>query len=31
MALMSPVTTEADVDAHTHAFREMCKEIASWN
>jgi len=27
---MSPVTTEADVDAHTHAFREMCKEIASW-
>ena len=31
MALMSPVTTEADVDAHTYAFREMCKEIASWN
>ena len=31
MALMSPVTTEADVDAHTAAFREMCKEIASWN
>jgi glutamate-1-semialdehyde 2,1-aminomutase len=31
MALMSPVTTEADVDAHTAAFREMCAEIASWN
>jgi glutamate-1-semialdehyde 2,1-aminomutase len=30
MALMSPVTTEADVDAHTAAFREMCKEIATW-
>ena len=30
MALMSPVTTEADVDAHTKAFREMCKEIAEW-
>jgi glutamate-1-semialdehyde 2,1-aminomutase len=30
MALMSPVTTQADVDAHTHAFREMCAEIASW-
>jgi hypothetical protein len=28
---MSPVTTEADVDAHTAAFREMCQEIASWN
>jgi glutamate-1-semialdehyde 2,1-aminomutase len=31
MALMSPVTTEADVDAHTAAFRQMCSEIASWN
>ena len=30
MALMSPVTTEADVDAHTQAFREMCAEIATW-
>jgi glutamate-1-semialdehyde 2,1-aminomutase len=31
MALISPVTTQADIDAHTHAFREMCREIASWN
>ena len=30
MALMSPVTTEADVDAHTAAFRAMCAEIATW-
>ena len=27
MALMSPDTTEADVDAHTSAFRAMCKEL----
>ena len=31
MALMSPVTTEADVDAHTAAFREMCREISTWS
>jgi glutamate-1-semialdehyde 2,1-aminomutase len=30
MALMSPVTTEADVDAHTAAFRRMCADISSW-
>ncbi len=30
MALISPVTTEADVDAHTKAFREMAAEIATW-
>jgi glutamate-1-semialdehyde 2,1-aminomutase len=30
MALMSPVTTQADVDAHTHAFRQMAEEISSW-
>ncbi len=30
MALMSPVTTEADVDAHTEAFRRMCADISSW-
>jgi glutamate-1-semialdehyde 2,1-aminomutase len=30
MALMSPVTTEADVDSHTAAFRQMCQEIAKW-
>jgi glutamate-1-semialdehyde 2,1-aminomutase len=29
MALMSPYTTEADVDAHTSAFRAMCQEIVS--
>jgi glutamate-1-semialdehyde 2,1-aminomutase len=29
MALMSPFTTEADVDAHTSAFRAMCKELIS--
>ena len=27
MALMSPDTTEADVDAHTAAFRAMCQEL----
>jgi glutamate-1-semialdehyde 2,1-aminomutase len=27
MALMSPDTTEHDVDAHTSAFRAMCKEL----
>ena len=30
MALMSPVTTEADVDAHTEAFRRMCADLSSW-
>ena len=29
MALMSPETTEADVDAHTLAFRTMCEELVS--
>jgi glutamate-1-semialdehyde 2,1-aminomutase len=29
MALMSPFTTEADVDAHTSAFRGMCQELVS--
>jgi len=29
MALMSPDTTEADVNAHTAAFREMCRELVS--
>jgi glutamate-1-semialdehyde 2,1-aminomutase len=29
MALMSPFTTEADVDAHTAAFRAMCQELVS--
>jgi glutamate-1-semialdehyde 2,1-aminomutase len=29
MALMSPATTEADVDAHTHAFRKLCAELTS--
>ena len=29
MALMSPDTTEADVDAHTEAFRSMCQELVS--
>jgi glutamate-1-semialdehyde 2,1-aminomutase len=28
MALMSPYTTEADVDSHTAAFRAMCQELA---
>jgi glutamate-1-semialdehyde 2,1-aminomutase len=27
MALMSPATTKADVDAHTKAFRKMCAEL----
>jgi glutamate-1-semialdehyde 2,1-aminomutase len=27
MALMSPATTEADVDAHTDAFRELCEDL----
>jgi len=27
MALMCPDTSEADVDAHTHAFRAMCAEL----
>jgi len=27
MALVSPETTEADIDAHTEAFRAMCKEL----
>ena len=29
MALMSPYTTEKDVDAHTSAFRAMCQELVS--
>ncbi len=29
MALISPDTTEADVDAHTSAFRAMCQELVS--
>jgi glutamate-1-semialdehyde 2,1-aminomutase len=29
MALMSPDTSEADVDAHTNAFREMCRELVT--
>ena len=29
MALMSPYTTEKDVDAHTAAFRPMCQELVS--
>jgi len=29
MALMSPYTTKADVDAHTAAFRAMCQELVS--
>jgi len=28
MALMSPVTTEADVDVHTEVFREAVLELA---
>ena len=27
MALISPATTEGDVDAHTQAFRAMCREL----
>jgi glutamate-1-semialdehyde 2,1-aminomutase len=29
MALMSPYTSKSDVDAHTTAFRAMCKELVS--
>ena len=29
MALMSPDTTEADVDAHSKAFRAMCKDLVN--
>jgi glutamate-1-semialdehyde 2,1-aminomutase len=29
MALMSPATTQADVDQHTHAFRDALKELAA--
>jgi glutamate-1-semialdehyde 2,1-aminomutase len=29
MALVSPYTSEADVDAHTAAFRAMCQELVS--
>jgi glutamate-1-semialdehyde 2,1-aminomutase len=29
MALMSPETSEADVDAHTVAFRKMCAELVA--
>jgi glutamate-1-semialdehyde aminotransferase len=29
MALMSPATTEEDVDAHTEVFREMAAELVS--
>jgi len=29
MALVSPETTAADVDAHTHAFRAMCKDLVN--
>jgi len=29
MALMSPATTEDDVDAHTAAFDEAARELAA--
>ncbi len=29
MALISPETSESDVDAHTEAFRQMCQELVS--
>lgn len=29
MALMSPATTEDDVDAHTQAFRRICRDLIS--
>ncbi len=29
MALMSPATTESDVDAHTQVFDEMAAELVS--
>ena len=28
MALVSPETTEADIDAHTKAFKAMCKDLS---
>jgi hypothetical protein len=28
MALMSPATTEADVDGHTEVFAEAARELA---
>lgn len=31
MALVSPETSEADIDAHTAAFREMCADLVSVN
>jgi glutamate-1-semialdehyde aminotransferase len=29
MALISPATSEADVDAHSEAFAEACAELAA--
>ena len=29
MALMSPATTEGDVDAHSQAFRKMCSDLVA--
>jgi glutamate-1-semialdehyde 2,1-aminomutase len=29
MALVSPATTRADIDAHTNAFRAMCKDLVA--
>ncbi|MEY3345084.1 MAG: hypothetical protein RL125_805, partial [Actinomycetota bacterium] len=29
MALISPETTQDDVNAHTDAFREMCRDLVS--
>ncbi len=29
MALMSPATTEADVDLHTRVFREAAEELVA--
>lgn len=29
MALVSPETTEADIDAHTSAFRKMCSDLVN--
>jgi hypothetical protein len=29
MALMSPATTEDDVDAHSGVFDEMCAELVA--
>ncbi|MCX6451205.1 MAG: aspartate aminotransferase family protein, partial [Actinobacteria bacterium] len=31
MALVSPETTQADIDAHTAAFRAMCEQITERN